>query len=137
MRVFEGQLVPDTALAMKPVGFDFFSHDFLTGITTWRRFKFNAKDPDLSSSDFVRTQDVSEVLDDNKRGQYNARGTFTQRGRMGVHAATIPAVVQQKWLVEEGIDVNIASECPWTQRKVRAKLNSTEYAHLRVAEFTL
>ena len=131
------QILPANIAAQKPPGFEFFKHDPLTGITTWRRFKLNLKDPENSSADYMRTQDVEEILDANKGEQYNAKGTFTQRGRYGVHAATIPMIVQQKWMIEDGIDMAIMGECEWTQRKVKQKLNSSEYAHLRVAEFQL
>ena len=132
-----GVYVPAHIQAMKPAGHDIFTYDANTGIANWRKFKFNAKDPENSTSDFIRTQDVEEILDDNKGKQYNARGTFTQKDRMGVHAASIPMLVQQKWMIEDGIDLTLLDECPWTQRKVKQKLNSSDYMHLRVASFTL
>lgn len=128
---------PPETLAQRPAGFELFSYDWDTGIATWRRFEYNAANPDQSRRRIVRTQDVEPILDDNKREQYNAKGTFCQRGRLGVKAATIPMLVQQKWLIEDGIDLTIMGECEWTQRKVRQKLNSNEYSYLRVAEFQI
>ena len=45
------------------------------------------------------------------------------------HAATIPAIVIEKWLIEEGIDVFNPDHI----NKVKAKLNSSEYAYLRTS----
>ncbi len=106
-------------------------------MATWRRFEYNSKDPSKSKTLFVRSQDAAPVLDDNKSTQYNAKGTFTQKDRMGVRAATIPMIVQQKWMIEDGVDVALMGQCPWTDRKIKQKLNSNEYAHLRVAEFRI
>lgn len=128
---------PAETLAQRPVGFDLFSYDWDSGIATWRKFDYNAVAPDQSRRQIVRTQDVESILDDNKGEQYNAKGTFCQRDRLGVKAATIPMIVQQKWLIEDGIDLTIMGECEWTAKRVKMKLNSNEYAYLRVAEFQL
>lgn len=129
--------VPPHLRAAQPSGYELFSYDDNSGIATWRKFIYDTKNPESSTTHYVRSQDTAPILDDNKANQYNAKGTFTQRGRMGVKAATIPLIVQQKWLEEDGIDLSLAGRCEWTDKKIKQKLNSSDYAYLRVAEFTV
>lgn len=134
-RKLSSLFVPRHLRAVQPAGYNLFSYDELSGIATWRRFEYNSKNPSKSKTYFVRSQDAAPILDANKSQQYNAKGTFTQKDRMGVRAATIPMIVQQKWMVEDGIDVALMGHCEWTDKRVKQKLNSSEYSHLRVAEF--
>jgi len=47
--------------------------------------------------------------------------------------ASIPAIVQVKWLIEEGWDCTHTHD-PDVQKKLKAKLNSNEYMYLRTSE---
>lgn len=47
--------------------------------------------------------------------------------------ASIPAIVQVKWLIEEGWDCTHTHD-PDIQKKLKAKLNSNEYRYLRTSE---
>lgn len=102
--------------------------DHLTGISTYHSFE-NGKRT-------LRTvQDIDAILDDNKSGQYNAKGRATERGRIGFRVASIPIMVQYKWLHEEGWDC--MSNDPGCQKKLRQKLNDPEWRHLRRAELVV
>lgn len=73
------------------------------------------------------TQDVDPILDRNK-AQANANDGYTPSREMR-RVASIPFIVQQLWLNSEGWD------CfdPDNADKLAAKLNSSEWAHLRTA----
>lgn len=47
--------------------------------------------------------------------------------------ASIPAIVQVKWLIEEGWDC-LRTHDPDVQKKLKQKLNSNEYRYLRTSE---
>lgn len=50
--------------------------------------------------------------------------------------ASIPAILQVKWLIEEGWDCTHTHD-PDVEKKLRAKLNSNEYRYLRTSEIIL
>lgn len=71
------------------------------------------------------SQDVAPILKLNREEQIHGAHRY---GPIGHHVARIPNIVYMQWLVEEGIDAYRSEDWP----KVRAKLNSPEYAYLRV-----
>lgn len=78
-------------------------------------------------------QDCDDILDHNRaqaaqNDGWNGDKTFRR-------AFSIPAIVRLKWLVEEGWDC--LSSDPGCQRKLFEKLDSSDYAHLRTAEWRL
>jgi hypothetical protein len=99
-------------------------HDPYTGITTYHSYNHDTKQTLIE-----RTQHIAPILDRNKA--LAADSSYRQQGMKESwwHAATIPAIVIEKWLKEEGIDVFNEDHMP----KVKAKLNSSEYAYLRTS----
>ena len=92
-------------------------------------YKWDDSRQDEGFYQVVQSQDVTPILDHNKaQANHNSgwNGDKTMR-----RAATIPAIVRQKWLVEEGWDC-FAQE-NWD--KLKAKLNDSDWAHLRTAEW--
>jgi hypothetical protein len=81
----------------------------------------------------VRSQDVAPYLKANaeKRNSFSDWRPYAkrrgQRGEMR-HVAEIPNIVVEQWL-KEGIDV--FSQDPAMQRRVRWKLDSNEFKYLR------
>lgn len=72
-------------------------------------------------------QDIQPFLDRNKAmANHNDGWNATRDGR---RAATIPNIVIQKWLAEEGWD----AMDPANEDKLKAKLNSSDYMWLRTA----
>lgn len=76
-----------------------------------------------------RVQDVEPYLEQNKR-EYNAVPQKQQHKYKGefVKVASIPNVVIEQWM-KEGI--NIFDPSPEMQKKIKGKLNSSEYQYLR------
>jgi hypothetical protein len=80
---------------------------------------------------FHAEQDCTPILDRNKAMATHNDGYSPTRDMRRV--ATIPAVVRLKWINEEGWDYFDATHDPDVARKFAAKLNSSEWAHLRTA----
>lgn len=76
---------------------------------------------------FERVQDCDPILDANKALQNDGDGYSPSRELRRV--ASIPNVVIEKWLNEEGI--NFFNPDHWSA--IRRKLNSNEYLWLRTA----
>lgn len=77
---------------------------------------------------FASTQDTTAILDRNKASLTHNDGYSESRELRRV--ASVPYIIALKWLNEEGwwmFD-------PACADKLAAKLNSSEYAHLRTAE---
>lgn len=74
-------------------------------------------------------QDTSAALDFNKSMQAES---WDKRSEMW-HAANIPAVVIMEWITKHGVDLYN----PDHKAGVRRLLNSDEYRHLRVRNFTI
>jgi hypothetical protein len=74
---------------------------------------------------FERVQDVEPILDHNKALQNTAqkRGDFR-------HIGTIPNVILEKWMNEEGAPVLTMSKDEFA-RFIRRKLNDPDWRHLR------
>lgn len=117
---------------MPPAGFKYLSHDPMSKIWTW--FRFDEATGDIST---CTTHYHDEIIEDNKREQYDARGKMTRKGRWGAKAASIPIGLIHKWQVEEGWSVYDAGRCEMAAKKLKQKLNSSEYAYLRVAQFRM
>lgn len=79
-----------------------------------------------------REQDVEPYLDANKRAMHCAptwRPFAAQRGKSQLRkVAEIPNIVAEQW-IREGI--NIFSPDPAMQKRIREKLDSNEFQHLR------
>lgn len=97
-------------------------YDPLTGITTYHSYNHDTKQTIIE-----REQKVDHILDMNK-ALANDDG-YKKDGikKSWMHAATIPAIIIEKWLIEDGIDVFNPDHMP----RVKAKLNSNEYKYLR------
>lgn len=78
-----------------------------------------------------RVQDVESILDWNKRQQNDGDGYTPSRDMKKI--ASIPLVVAEKWLNEEGINIFD----PNHKDAVRRKLNSNEYLWLRTSGGTV
>lgn len=82
---------------------------------------------------FSASQDVAPILERNKAMANHNNGYTPSRDLRRV--ATIPVSIQMKWMTEEGWDC--LSPDPDCQRKLAQKLDSSEYMHLRTAEFRI
>jgi len=76
------------------------------------------------------SQDVSAILDRNK-AMANHNDGYTPSREMR-RVAFIPAIVRQKWLIEEGWDCMNTND-PDVAKKLVGKLNDSDWAHLRTA----
>ena len=97
-------------------------HDPLTGVSTFFDYD-HATDTTIVS----REQDISAILEANKRLQNDE--SYTKNGIKDEwwHYATIPNIIIEKWRNEEGIDVFDKNH----ERRVFQKLNSHEYRYLK------
>lgn len=82
---------------------------------------------------FEAAQDLTDLLERNRTAQTHIDG-YTASKEMRL-AATIPASVRLKWLTEEGWDC--FSPDPGCQKKLAQKLDSSDWRHLRCAEFRI
>lgn len=73
-----------------------------------------------------RTEDVTANLEQNVRDQNAGDGYTPSRDMRRV--ASIPMIIVEKWM-REGL--NLFDQNDWP--KIRAKLNDSEYRHLRTA----
>lgn len=88
--------------------------------------------PDGNGGIEVRiSQDVSGLLDLNK-AMANENDGYSKSREMR-RVASIPAILRQKWLIEEGWDC-MDTHDPDVARKLVLKLNDPDYAYLRTAE---
>jgi hypothetical protein len=90
-----------------------------TGVSTFHQYD-EAEDKTYVSYE----QDVEQILERNKRLANEATGKM---GDM-VHVASIPTVVQLKWLTEYGVDLTNKDHMP----AVKRLLNSDEWRYLKV-----
>lgn len=77
----------------------------------------------------TRTQDTTPYVEANKREISEAPSWRPYAGRKLTCVADIPNIVAEQWM-REGINIFHMHD-PEVAKKVRAKLNSNEYAHLR------
>lgn len=76
-------------------------------------------------------QDTDDIIDFNK-AQANHNDGWNADKTMR-RAASIPGIIRQKWILEEGWDC--ALEENWD--KLRQKLNSSDWRYLRTADWRL
>lgn len=76
-------------------------------------------------------QDVEPILKLNREMQVHGAQGFGPG--IGERIASIPNIIVHKWLVEEGINVLDHEHWP----KVKAKLNSGQYAYLKTTNKTI
>ena len=96
-------------------------YDPFTKITTWHDYDALTDTTTLHS-----VQDVEPFLEQNKL-DYNDGSDGWSPSRELQRVASIPNILIEKWLREEGIDVYNDNHWPAVVRK----LNSSEYRHLR------
>lgn len=75
------------------------------------------------------TQDCEPILDSNKAKQAEGKAYYAQDRDMW-RVASVPLIIQMKWITEHGVDVLN----PDHQEGVRRLLNSNEYKYLKTAE---
>jgi len=75
---------------------------------------------------FNRVQDVEPILERNKALQSGTGDTD-----LGRHIATIPNVVIEKWLHEDGVSYQEMMSKDGFERLVKRKLRDPDWAHLR------
>lgn len=75
---------------------------------------------------FVRTQDVEPILDSNKQ-----LASIPQKGDFR-HIGTVPNVILEKWMNEEGAPVLSMNKHEF-DKFIRRKLDDPDYAYLRTA----
>ena len=99
-----------------------FDHDPMTGITEWYHD---------TPGGFTLTyeQDCEPIVELNKQKQSMGRAYYARDDEMW-RVASIPIVVQYKWLIDHGVDIMEREHWP----KVRQLLNSNEYRYLKTAE---
>jgi hypothetical protein len=84
----------------------------------------------LGGNDFTirSVQDATPFLDHNKRLQNDGTDGYSPSRELK-RVASIPPIVAEKWLTEEGIDVFNRDHWP----AVKRKLNSSDYMWLRTS----
>lgn len=100
----------------------------LTGVRTYHDYD-EATDTTIIHTDQPNAQ---TILERNKALQ-NEGAAHYKHDKEFWHAAHVPDIVILKWKAEEGIDFYNPDHWP----KVKAKLNSSEYSHLRTGLFKL
>lgn len=78
-------------------------------------------------------QDVYDLLETNK-AMFTENDGWSKGEKFMRRAASIPAQLRLKWLIEEGWDAWRA-DLYWD--KLKQKLNSNEFRHLRTADWTV
>lgn len=97
------------------------------GLKTW--FTHNGDTFDIS-----KEQDITAQLNLNKAAANLAGKKVVSE--VANHVAHIPAIIIAKWLNEEGWNA-MHTHDPDVQKKLFAKLNSSEYRHLRTNEMVI
>ena len=102
------------------------SHDPLSGVTTTYE--------DLGDDGFAlhTTQDVGDVLDDNKAKRNMGRDYYARDKDMW-KVASIPVIVQMEWMTKLGVDIYN----PDHGEAVKKLLNSPEWRYLKTAEIII
>ena len=97
-------------------------YDQETGVSTW----FHSTDDGFT---LTTEQDCEDIIELNKTKQLAGRAYHAADNEMW-RVASIPVVIQMKWLTEDGIDVMNRDHWP----RVRAKLNDPDWRYLKTAE---
>ena len=95
------------------------------GVTTTFHY-----DEDGDKSIIETTQDVEPILEANKAMQADGDGYTPSRDLK--HIASIPLVIVQKWMEEDGVNF-LALGKPEKRAYLRRKLNDPEYLYLRTS----
>jgi hypothetical protein len=97
-------------------------HNAFTGISTWHHYDHSTGKTHIES-----TQDVSRIIERNKRLQNDS--SYADRGRKNdmMHLATIPNNVIVKLKNEHGVDCFNKDDLP----KLEKLLQSNEFKYLR------
>ena len=88
---------------------------------------------DGPGANIIAKQDVTHILEHNQAMERHNDG-YTQ-DKSWRRCASIPIMVQYKWMTEEGLDIYSAD--PDQQRRLAQKLDDPEWRYLRTAHFTL
>ena len=112
-----------------PVGFEPFMICTFTGIRLYIRHKENG------DVDVAEVQPIDAILDQNQRDQYNAKGSFTQKGKWGALAGRVPVSQLNQWM-EDGQGNQIVDDDERSSI-LRKKLNDSDNRKFRVAEFNM
>lgn len=102
-----------------------FDYEPATGLKTY----FDYSDDNDGTWIFRHEQDTSPILDANKSAQADG---FDRKADYW-HAASIPAIVILEWITKHGVDLYNPNHAAG----VRRLLNSSDYRHLRRANFQL
>lgn len=96
--------------------------DETTGINTFHEY-----DPLTDTTTIIHASDAEPVLENNKARANDAE--YSKRGiKQGFWLyASIPAIVQTKWLIEHGVDVYNKDHGP----RIGKLLNDPEYQYLK------
>lgn len=86
---------------------------------------------DGDKTNISKSQDVEALLDFNKAKSNELRKDIHSDAYN--HVASIPAILQVKWLQEEGLNIYN----PTHAERLKRKLNSNEYRYLRTSELVL
>jgi hypothetical protein len=78
------------------------------------------------------SQDAEPILEENKLKQSAGRDYYAHDKDMW-RVASIPILVQYKWMTEHGVDIMNKDHWP----KVRQLLNSSDYRYLKTAEIII
>ena len=100
---------------------DFLDYDPITGIKTYHHYDHDTKITRIES-----VQDVEPILEMNKelaKTEHQAKGIKNSWW----HAASVPNLIIEKWLKEDGIDFFNQDHWP----AIKRKLNSPEWRYLR------
>lgn len=106
---------------------DLIDYDPLTGVSCFIEYLEGTKFRIVHECE---QESIQPILDRNARMRNDTQYKKDGIKKSWMHAAEIPPFVQIKWLTEEGIDVLDPNH--WD--RVKAKLNSPDYAYLKVID---
>lgn len=99
-------------------------YDPATGVKTWFRH-----DPFEDRDIIRREQDVTPIIEANKRAQNEATGSMGE----GTLVASIPTNIQYEWLQKYGVKMWDQNHLP----AVKRLLNSSDYRYLKCRNIIL
>ena len=105
-----------------------FDYDPLTGVTQYFHYD------ELTGGWGIETeQDCTKIIEDNKTLQNH--DTYSKDGikKEWWHVASIPVIIQEKWLREDGIDIYNKDHWP----RVKRKLNDPDFRYLKATTGTV
>ena len=100
-------------------------HDPLSGVTQYHEY-----DPLTKMTTIETVQDVEPFLERNKQMRNDTEYSKNGIKQEWWHAASIPVVVQYKWLKDYGIDIHNADHA----QKVNQMLDSPEWRYLKTTD---